>query len=328
MIVCAASENTIMFRIPKCVGIGPIAGISVLTGILPLLAGGQVNFRKLPEKIEISIGGKPFSNLYYGPKWAVPFLHPLRSVSGAVVTRGYPVEMIEGENRDHIWHHGLWYGHGDINGVDFWRDLGPEKTGRMVLKGKPKISGDTLVFDTELVTPDKKVLGTVNEAFRFARSGSSYIVDAHISIRADHGMGLKMGDTEEGSFGLRLADEFREERGVVMTNSEGQTGRTIWGKRARWVDYSTGIKGEKLGVAVLDHPSNPKYPTWWHARHYSLCSANPFGVHDFEKDKTRDGSAFIPEGGRLEFRYRVVIHAGGPDGIDLEKFVKDFSGRK
>jgi hypothetical protein len=299
-----------------------------LIGLIPLLAAGQVKFRETPGKIEISIDGKPFSNLYYGPNWAKPFLHPLRSVSGVVVTRGYPVEQIEGENRDHNWHHGLWYAHGDVNGVDFWRDLGPEKTGRMVVKGKPKIAGNSLAVETDMVAPDKKVLGAVSEIFRFARSGSNHVVDVHVSVRADRGIPLKMGDTEEGTFGLRLADEFRQERGVAMNNSAGQSGRKIWGKRAKWVDYSTTIKGEKLGVIVLDHPSNPKHPTYWHARHYSLCSANPFGERDFEKDKTRDGSVPVPAGGSLDFRYRVLIHPGGLDGIDPEKLFQDFAGRK
>ncbi len=296
-----------------------------LIALIPLLAAGQVKFREAPGKIEISIDGKPFSNLYYGPQWAKPFLHPLRSVSGVVVTRGYPVEQIEGENRDHNWHHGLWYAHGDVNGVDFWRDLGPEKTGRMLVKSKPKTSGHSLAVETELVAPDKKVLGTIGEVFRIARSGPNHVVDVHVSVRADRGLPLKMGDTEEGSFGLRLADEFREERGVAMNNSAGQSGRKVWGKRAKWVDYSTTIKGEKLGVIVLDHPSNPKHPTYWHARHYSLCSANPFGERDFEKDKTRDGSVSIPTGGKLDFRYRVIIHPGALGEIDPEKLFNEFS---
>jgi hypothetical protein len=94
------------------------------------------------------------------------------------------------------------------------------------------------------------------------------------------------------------------------------------------VDYSTTIKGGKLGVIVLDHPGNPKHPTYWHARHYSLCSANPFGEHDFEKDKTRDGSVTIPADGRLEFRYRVVIHSGGLDAIDPAKLLAEFARSK
>jgi len=297
-------------------------GILVAIG---LTAAGQVSFRPSPGQIEVWLGGQHFSNLYYGDKWAKPFLHPLRSLSGIPVTRGYPVEEIEGEIKDHTWHHGLWWAHGDINGVDFWRDLGPEKTGRIVVRSRPRTARDALELSAELVTPQKQVLGSVLERFRFERRGANHLVDAFISVRADRGIPLKLGDTEEGTFAIRLADEFRLERGVTMTNSNGQSGRDIWGKRARWVDYSTTIRGQAVGVIVLDHPANPKHPTYWHARHYGLCSANPFGERDFEKDKTRDGSVGVPAGGKLDFRYRVIIHPGRLNEIDPEALFQEFA---
>ena len=302
--------------------------VPALLALMPLLAAAQVFFEDTPGRVSISLAGQPFSNLYYGSEWASPFLHPLRSASGVVVTRGYPVELIAGENQDHKWHHGLWFSHGDINGVDFWRDLGPEKTGRMVVKSRPKTSRNALSLEAELVTPGKQVLGTTHQEFRFTRSGSDHLIDARVTVRASRSAPLRMGDTEEGTFGLRLADAFREERGVAMHNSAGDSGRKIWGKRAKWVDYSTTIQGRRLGVLVLDHPANPKHPTYWHARHYSLCAANPFGEHDFEKDKTRDGGVTIPAGGTLAFRYRVIIHEGGLDSIDPEDLFKEFSRSK
>ncbi|MEO8027873.1 MAG: PmoA family protein [Bryobacteraceae bacterium] len=291
-------------------------------------ATAQVRFKDTPGKMEITVDGKPFSNLYYGPEHNNPLLHPLRSVSGTVVTRGYPIDTVAGEHTDHIWHHGLWYAHGDVNGTDFWRDLGPEKTGRMIVTGKPRTGKDWITVETEMVTVTKQVIGVTTETFHFARAGNLNIVDATITIRANRGQALKMGDTEEGSFGVRLAEEFRAEHGVAMTNSGGVTGKEIWGKRAKWVDYSTQIQSEKLGVLLLDHPSNPKHPTYWHARPYSLCSANPFGEHDFEKDKTRDGSVTIPAGDKLTFRYRVIIHPGDLKTLDPEKLFRDFAAAR
>jgi hypothetical protein len=79
--------------------------------------------------------------------------------SGVAVTRGYPVEKTECESQDHIWHHGLWYAHGDINGVDFWRDKGPEASGRIVPKSTPKVARDTLPGKFNLVTPERKTIG-------------------------------------------------------------------------------------------------------------------------------------------------------------------------
>ena len=97
----------------------------------------------------------------------------------------------------------------------------------------------------------------------------------------------------------------------LMVNSEGAVGeKEIWGKRANWVDYSGTVAGEKLGIAIFDHPANPKHPTYWHARGYGLFAANPFGERDFYNDKTRDGSVTIPAGGTFVLRYRVLIHPG------------------
>lgn len=279
--------------------------------LLAALAPAQVAFRPLESRIEITIAGKPFSNFYYGPAWPQPFLHPLSTASGIAVTRAYPVENIAGESRDHIWHHGLWFAHGDINGVDFWRDKGPEVTGRIVPAATPRAAADTIAGAFKLVAPGGETLGSIEQTFRFRADGQLRIIDVRMIIHADQGKALKFGDTEEGTLGLRLRDEFREDRGAVLSNSDGLVGsKNIWGKRANWVDYSTDLRGDKTGVTIIDHPANPKHPTYWHARNYALCAANPFGEHDFLKDKTRDGSVTIPAGGSMAFRYRVVIHPG------------------
>jgi len=290
------------------------------------LATAQVGFQTAPDKIGVSIAGRPFSNLYYGPQWSKPFLHPLRAASGLTLTRGYPLETIPGESQDHAWHHGLWYAHGDINGVDFWRDKGPQASGRIVANSPPVTEGRELCGDFLLVAPGRQLLGSIREVFRFAAVGATRLVDVEVTIRADRGVALKMGDTEEGSLGLRLRDEFREDRGAVLRNSQGLVGsRNIWGKRARWVDYSTTIEAEAVGVTIIDHPDNPKYPTYWHARGYGLCAANPFGEHDFLKDPARDGSLTLAAGASLRFRYRVVIHPGILRPADADKWADDFA---
>jgi hypothetical protein len=170
-----------------------------------------------------------------------------------------------------------------------------------VLRGAVKTEGDRLSADFDLIAPDKKRVGRISQEFRFARRGERNIVDVRATIHADAGP-IRMGDTEEGSLGIRFADEFREDRGAILMNSDRLTGTDqIWGKRAKWVDYSTKLKGETAGVLILDHPSNPKYPTFWHARGYGLNAANPFGEHDFFSDKTRDGGITIPAAGSLTF---------------------------
>ena len=299
---------------------------------------GPVVFKPAPGKIAVEIDGKLFTNFYYGWKTANPFLHPLMTSSGLAVTRAFPVEKIDGESSDHIWHHGLWYSHGDINGMDFWRETTGDPTqdskfplpvGRMIAKVEPKTAvredSGTLTAELDLMTSDNKSLGTVLESFTFSRQGVNHVVDVQVTLRADRGVALNMGDTEEGSLGIRFADEFRQDRGATLLNSDGLvTTEKIWGKRAKWVDYSTTLKGQKVGVAILDHPKNPKYPTYWHARGYGLCAANPFGEHDFHNDKSRDGGVTIPKGGELEFRYRVMIHPGDAREAKVEEVSAEY----
>ena len=88
----------------------------------------------------------------------------------------------------------------------------------------------------------------------------------------------------------------------------------VWGKRSDWVDYSGTLDGEKVGIVMMDHPGNPRHPTYWHSRAYGLHSINPFGVHDFLNDKAQDGSLTLQPGEHVRFRYRVVVHPGAVRG--------------
>ena len=131
---------------------------------------------------------------------------------------------------------------------------------------------------------------------------------------------VKFGDTKEGTFAIRIAAGLEEpqkrspaspKRTGKMTSAEGKEGEAnIWGKRSPWVDYAGELEGEKLGIAIFDHPKNPRHPTYWHSRSYGLFAANPFGIHDFEKKEAGTGNLTIPAGKTLTFKYRFYIHEG------------------
>ena len=78
-------------------------------------------------------------------------------------------------------------------------------------------------------------------------------------------------------------------------------------------------------MAILDHPGSFRHPTHWHARGYSLFAANPFGLHDFYGDDTKDGSYLLPEGKTLRFLYRVYIHSGDADQAGVEQEFQAFA---
>lgn len=112
---------------------------------------------------------------------------------------------------------------------------------------------------------------------------------------------------------IRLAPTMRLKGEVGqghIVNSEGVRDGATWGKRAAWCDYYGPVEGQVVGVAIFDHPSNPRHPTWWHVRDYGLYAANPFGIHDFEKKERGAGNLTIPAGESVTFKWRFYFHRG------------------
>jgi len=282
------------------------------------------------DRVDVAIDGKPFTSLYLGAGGLTPHLHPIRAVSGKIITRRFPMEMVEGETRDHVHHRGMWFSHNAVNGINFWENDPSYKAktpniGTIVLEGSPKVKNGKsegsidVVFDWK--GPDGKVMLTETRKMIFYDKPSSRMIDVDITMKAMEK--VTFGDTKEGTFAIRTADSMSEKNGGTMVNAEGAKGmKNVWGKRSNWVEFIGNVEGEQVAVAVLDHPGNPKHPTYWHTRDYSLFAANPFGEHDFYNDKTRDGSVTVDAGKELRFRYRVIID--GP-AADIAKAYEAYS---
>ncbi|HKX63538.1 MAG TPA: PmoA family protein, partial [Verrucomicrobiae bacterium] len=167
------------------------------------------------------------------------------------------------------------------------------------------------------IAPDGEVTLTDEQTFRvFSRPNSERLFDFEITLKAPAGQEVVLGDTKEGTMAVRINEEMRLTRGKNkpglghIVQSTGVMDQTTWGKRAEWCDYYGPVAGKTVGLAIFDHSSNPKHPTWWHVRDYGLFAANPFGVHDFEKKPPGAGDITIPAGGTVTFRYRFYIHEG------------------
>jgi hypothetical protein len=65
-----------------------------------------------------------------------------------------------------------------------------------------------------------------------------------------------------------------------------------------------------VGIAIMDHIDNVRYPSEYHVRNYGLMTANPFAWHDYKADASLDGSLYLEAGKDLVFRYRLLIHRG------------------
>ncbi len=301
---------------------------------LALPLAGQVKVTQGSDRILVDIDGKPFSALFIGAGTTKPYLHPVRSASGKVVTRRYPMEVVEGESKDHPHHRGLWFTHGNVNGIDFWGNEPTQKgtmpKGKVVVKKvldiKSGKKSGSLKALFEWQEPSGKPLLTETREIVFYSDPALRAMD--FDIRLDALEKVKFGDTKEGTFAIRLATDLEEKHTGKMVNAEGKEGeKQVWGKRSPWVDYSGTLEGEKLGIAILDHPTNPRHPTYWHSRAYGLFAANIWGEHDFV-DKTKDGSQTLEPGQSLRFRYRVVIHPGDTASAGIAALYKKYAAVK
>lgn len=243
------------------------------------------------------------------------------------------MESVEGEQTDHPHHRGVWFSHGEVNGVDFWANEPTQRSGhpkgRIALKEiGPIQTGEAAgrIYASFLWKgPGGEVLLEERRAMTFSRQGADNAVDFDIVLEAVADS-VHFGDTKEGTFAVRMATELEEPHyraeGIKRTgrilNAEGRaTEAAAWGKRSPWVDYAGSVEGKPLGVAIFDHPSNPKHPTYWHVRGYGLFAANVFGEHDFHADESRDGSLTLAKGETLRFRYRILVHEGATADADV-----------
>jgi hypothetical protein len=302
-------------------------------GVTPLAA--QVDIKRGTDQITVDINGAPFTALYIAGV-RKPYLHPLRSASGKIVTRRYPMEMVEGEPKDHPHHRGLWFTHGDVNGVDFWmsdpmarNDNGAVIAVKQIHRAKGGRDKGQIVATFEWRDKEGNVHLVEDRTMTFYAEKDRRTIDIDARLTAAT-RDVRFGDTKEGSFGLRLNPQLQELKGTgTMTNAEGATKeKQVWGKPSAWVDYAGVLDGEPIGIAILDHPSNPRHPTYWHSRAYGLFAANIFGLHDFYGDKTKDGSLTLKKGDSLRFRYRVLIHPGDTASANIPAEFKKFSDMK
>jgi hypothetical protein len=301
---------------------GALGGENVFKGVLISPVDG---------KLRVEINGEFFTEYHYQDV-SRPFFYPVMGPEGHAMTRNWPMAEGEGEAHDHPHHRSFWYAHGDINGHDFWSESNQAGTTRHVaflriLSGRKAGVIKTL---NHLVTKEGKIVGSdVRTMTIHNRPSSERVVDFDIEVRASHGE-IVMGDTKEGSMALRLAPTMRLKGKVAkghIENSEGVKDGETWGKRAKWVDYYGPVNEDVVGVAIFDHPENPRHPTWWHVRDYGLFAANPFGVHHFERKEAGTGDLTIKKGENLKWAYRFYFHKGdtttGQVGHRYELFSKE-----
>ena len=308
------------------------------------------------RRVDISIDGQPFTSYVWPTTLKKPVLYPLRTAKGTIVTRGYPLEQRPGERVDHPHHAGLWFNYEDVNGLDFWNNseaIKPENAAKMgtivqhsIVSVKSGAQQGELDVETDWVTFDEKVL--LNEQTHFVfRGGPGFrSVDRITTLRALDEK-VTFPDAKDGMLGLRVirALEIPSDKPEVYTDasgrattvakldntgvngtyltSEGKKGDAAWGTRGRWCNLSGLVGDEPVTITILDHPQNPGFPTYWHARGYGLFAANPLGQKVFSNGKEELNFSLTPHASAT-FRYRILISSAIATPEATEAAYKDF----
>lgn len=315
--------------------------------------GVQVKADEAQRRVDITIDGKPFTSYIWPASLAKPVLYPLIDGDGVTLTRHWPPSA--GERSDHPHHVGLWFNYSNVNGFDFWNNseaIKPERRGKMgSIVFKKIVSAKSGAKSGELVTESTWITGAgqpvIDETTRivFSTIGNARVIDRIATLHAlDH---VVFNDDKDGFLGLRVASwlesptatgaVFVDSHGVetkvagaspdatgVYQTSEGKKGDDAWGTRGRWCELTGHKDGHTATIAIFDHPKNPNYPTYWHARGYGLFAVNPLGRTGFEP-KQPPLNYTLEKGQTAVFRYRIVFYTGTETPEQLNKVADEFA---
>lgn len=313
--------------------------------------GVKVIAREAQHRVDITIDGEFFTSYIWPATLKKPTLFPLITSDGVTVTRGYPLEPRPGERVDHPHHAGLWFNYGNANGFDFWNNsdaIKPENRPKMgdvvfnkILRTRSGTKSGELDVESTWITGKSQPILEQTSRYVFSGRKDVRVVDQIITLKALDRVVFK--DDKEGLLGIRVAhwlESATEKGGVFMdasgrpTNveagdtadatgvyltSEGKKGDSAWGTRGRWCSLTGHNDGHTVTIAIFDHPLNPGFPTYWHARGYGLFAANPLGRSIFDP-KQPAFNFTINKGESATFRYRVVLYSRdvAPDELNRE----------
>jgi hypothetical protein len=294
------------------------------------------------RSVEVTVDGRPFTAYIWPERLMKPVLYPIRSAAGTLVTRGFPLDPRPGERVDHPHQVGLWFNYGDVNGVDFWNNsealpaAQQAKMGRIlhraVVSATSGAGKGELVTSSDWRMPDGSTALVERTRYVFRATRDSRSIERVTELTA-RDKAVRFADNKEGVLGLRVARALEEptdkpevftdasgrpttvaaldNKGVsgVYTSSEGITGAKVWGTRGRWMALAGRVGDEDVVLLMVDHPKNPGYPTYWHARGYGLFAANPLGQAALSGGKETLDFTLAPSA-TTTFRHLLLVLPG------------------
>jgi hypothetical protein len=312
------------------------------------------------KQIDVSIGGQFFASLIYPDSLPKPVLFPVTTSNGTRITRGFPITPMPGDPTDHPHHIGLWLTYENVNGIDFWNNSSAIPDSQLWHYGSIRTDsimsvkgGDTgvITYHANWVDHSKRKLLEELTTFRFSGRGSLRIIDRLTRLTA--ATDVTLNDAKDGLLGIRVIPQlqlpdtaqrtYKDAHGNVTVvkkpaaihptgnylTSEGKTGNDAWGSRASWCKLFGKVDQDSVAIVIIDHPGNPNYPTFWHARDYGLFAANPLGEKIFTNGKSKLDLQ-LKAGSSAVFLFRIVITDGQrtPAPAVIAAMAADFATRQ
>jgi methane monooxygenase PmoA-like len=348
------------FPLPLLVAFASSVALPLLLASSPPPPKVEVTPNPSQRRVDVRVDGAPFTSYIWPERLKKAVLFPIRTAKGTLVTRGFPLEPRPGERVDHPHHVGLWFNYGDVNGVDFWNNaetLAPEQQAKMgtirhrtIEVAKGGAGQGELEVDSDWVMPDGSVVLREHTRYIFRAGPDWRSIDRITGLTAGDKR-VSFTDNKEGVLGLRVTRALEEpsdkpevftdaqgrptavpamdNKGVngVYLSSEGKKGGAVWGTRGRWTVLQGTVEGEPVTLGILDHPGNPGFPTYWHARGYGLFAANPLGQAALSDGKEKLGFALEPKASTT-FRHRILVVSGTLTPAQVEARYQEFVAAK
>ncbi len=280
-------------------------------------------------KVDVLIGGRLFTSYQYGAQWVRPFLHPVIGPYGTQVTRNWPiVQGAKGDHKDHIHHKSIWVAYGECGNVDNWSEEkghGWQRHRRFLRKASGPVYGEIVGKNDWCTNAGKKQFEEIRDMRFYALPGEERLFDITVTFRMTEGPVIFHDTKEGGLVSIRVASSMDVRNGGRINNGYGGINEAeTWGKHAPWCDYSGPVDGRHVGIAVMDHETNPRYPTQWHVRDYGLMTANCFAWKHYQPEAKRKGDMAFSKGRKTTWRYRLHIHKGDAEKGKVKSRFLDF----
>ncbi|MBB2147795.1 DUF6807 domain-containing protein [Pedobacter gandavensis] len=304
--------------------------------------------QKKGKQLDVIVDGKFFTSFIYPDSLEKPILYPLQTATGLTLTRGFPLNTRDQERTDHPHHVGLWLNYESVNGLDFWNNsynIPESKKSKYGWIRAVQLTGyksgskkGELSYTANWERQDRQVLLKEETTFTFSGNENNRTIDRVTRLTAQKDT-VKFKDVKDGMIALRVTKELEmpSNQTAEFTDSQGnrtkvsasgngangdyltsagKKGNDAWGTRGNWC-LLAGVKDQQqVSIAIIDHPKNPGYPTYWHARDYGLFAANPLGQQVFSNGKENLNLSLAP-GESVTFRYRIFISSNEKPTADL-----------